>query len=81
MPYAVNRPALDCFIAETLDQIEATPMPAELRDVLPEQSEDLTADELAAVWLGAGLASQVGLAILEAPERFLEHRTHATSAA
>lgn len=81
MPYLINRPALDRFIAETLDLIEATPMPAELRDVLPEQSEDLTADGSPAVWLGAGLASQVGLAILEAPERFLEHRTHAATAA
>ena len=31
----------------------------------------LTADELYAVWLGAGLATQVGLALMEQPERFI----------
>jgi len=33
--------------------------------------DGMTADELRAVWLGAGLATQVGLALLEQPDRFI----------
>ena len=81
MPYTIDRPALDRFIAEQVDLIEQTPMPDDLRDVLPTDADDLTAAELAAIWLGAGLASQVGLAILEAPERFIQHAPRTATAA
>ena len=81
MPYTINLPALDRFIADQVALVESTPMPGDLQDVLPEQADDLTADELAAVWLGAGLATQIGLALLESPERFIEHTTRSAVSA
>ncbi len=81
MPYTINHPALDRFISDQVTLVESTPMPGDLHDVLPEQADDLTADELGAVWLGAGLATQIGLALLEPPERFIEHTTRSTVSA
>ena len=74
MPYIINRAALDDFIAQQVQLVEGTPLPADLRTVLPEQADDLTPDELHAVWLGAGVATQIGLRLLESPERFIDHQ-------
>ncbi len=47
------------------------------RDALAEfiglrlRHEAVSRDEVAALWLGAGLATHVGLAIFEEPERFI----------
>lgn len=71
MPYAIDRARLMLFVSDQVDVIESTPMPGEIRDVLPETCDDLTADDLHAVWLGAGLASQVGIALVDDPGRFL----------
>ncbi len=73
MPYLIDRPALDDFIARQVDLVESTLVPADVVDLVSTtgSGEGLTADELQAVWLGAGLATQVGLALLEQPERFI----------
>ena len=73
MTYTINRAALDEFIAHQVELVEATPLPADLREVLPISDGELTSEELHAVWLGAGLATQVGLALMESPERFIDH--------
>ena len=70
--YRIDRIALADFVARQVDAIEAIPAPAELVSLgFAEEADGLTADELRAVWLGAGLAAQVGLALLEQPERFI----------
>ena len=71
--YRIDRNRLDDFISRQVDLVEATPVPDDVADLVATSSTDdgLSADELHAVWLGAGLATQVGLAILEEPERFL----------
>ncbi len=74
MTYRIDRPALDEFVRRQADLVESTPLPADLADLLALDAEDLTPDDLRAVWLGAGLATQIGLALMEAPERFVTHR-------
>ncbi|HEV7564527.1 MAG TPA: hypothetical protein VGO31_01045 [Microbacteriaceae bacterium] len=71
MPYQINRAALDDFLARQVDILERTPVPDEVVQLVAGEDETLSADELRAVWLGAGLATHVGLALLEQPERFI----------
>jgi hypothetical protein len=71
MPYQINRAALDDFLACQVDIVEQTPVPDEGAQIIAGEDETLSADELRAVWLGAGLATHVGLALLEQPERFI----------
>ena len=71
MPYQINRAALDDFLARQVDIVERTPIPDEVAQLVAGEDETLSADELRAVWLGAGLATHVGLALLEQPERFI----------
>ena len=73
MRHKINRPALDRFIADELDALEAMPVPAEIAELTraDEATEGLTWDEFRAVWLGAGLATHVGLVLVEEPERFI----------
>jgi hypothetical protein len=71
MPYQINRAALDDFLARQVDIVERTPIPDEVAQLVAAEDETLSADELRAVWLGAGLATHVGLALVEQPERFI----------
>ena len=73
MPYAIDTPRLVAFVEEQARLIDVVQMPGDLADLCrPAAGEhELTADELHAVWLAAGLASQVGLALVEQPERFI----------
>jgi hypothetical protein len=71
MPYQINRAALDDFLARQVDIVERTPVPDEVARLVAAEDETLSADELRAVWLGAGLATHVGLALMEQPERFI----------
>jgi hypothetical protein len=60
-------------VAEQVDVVEAGPTPTLLAQV-PElrlRHERVSRDEVRALWLGAGLATHVGLAIFEEPERFI----------
>jgi len=61
------------FVVEQVDLVEAGSIPALLADVveLRLRHERVSRDEVRALWLGAGLATHVGLAIFEEPERFI----------
>ena len=70
MPYRIERVALQAFVERQVLLVESTPMPADLIGLL-EDGDDLDRDQIHAVWLGAGLATQVGLALVNEPERFV----------
>jgi hypothetical protein len=70
--HRIDRRALADFVARQVDLIETTPAPDELVALgFTAELDGMTADELRAVWLGAGLAALVGLALVEQPERFI----------
>jgi hypothetical protein len=73
MEYRIDRDALDVFIAEQVAVVESVSIPRLLADVveLRHASESVSREEARALWLGAGLATHVGLAIFEEPERFV----------
>jgi hypothetical protein len=73
MEYRVDRDALDEFISRQVELIEAQSIPKLLADVveLRLRHEALSREEVCALWIGAGLATHVGLAIFEEPERFI----------
>jgi hypothetical protein len=61
------------FVAEQVALVEAGPTSTLLARVveLRLRHESVRRDEVRALWLGAGLATHVGLAIFEEPERFI----------
>jgi hypothetical protein len=71
--YRIDRAALVAFIGQQVDLVEATELSSLLGDVveLRLRHDDVRADDVRALWLGAGLASHVGLTIFEEPERFI----------
>jgi hypothetical protein len=83
--YRIDREALAAFVAEQVERVEAGPPSPLLAQVveLRLRHESVGRDELRALWLGAGLATHVGLAIFEEPERFITagEPSPATSAA
>ena len=66
----IQRDALHAFIDRQLLQVESTPVPVELRPAVEDGS--MTADEVHALWMGAGIASQIGMALALDPSRFVE---------
>jgi hypothetical protein len=73
LEYRINREELAEFVARQIDLVEAAAMPSLLAQVaeLRLRHESVGRDEVRALWLGAGLATHVGLAIFEEPERFI----------
>jgi hypothetical protein len=73
MEYRIDRDALDDFIGRQVALVESASIPKLLADVveLRLRQESVSRDEVQALWLGAGLATHVGLAIFEEPERFV----------
>jgi hypothetical protein len=73
LEYRIDREALTAFIVGQVDLVEAGAMPPLLAQVaeLRLRHESVGSDEVQALWLGAGLATHVGLAIFEEPERFI----------
>jgi len=73
MEYRIDREALDEFIGRQVELVESVPIPKLLADVveLRLRHESVSREEVHALWLGAGLATHVGLAIFEEPERFV----------
>jgi hypothetical protein len=71
--YRIDREALAEFVARQVEVVEAGSIPRLLADVveLRLRHESVSRDEVRALWLGAGLATHVGLAIFEEPERFI----------
>jgi hypothetical protein len=70
MTYRIARDALVDFVDHQIRLIEATPLPPDLRAIVPDA--EMGEDDLSGVWLGAGLATQLGLAIVDRPEVFVE---------
>ncbi len=73
MEYRIDREALAAFVAEQVDLVEAGSIPGLLAEVveLRLRHESVSREEVRTLWLGAGLATHVGLAIFEEPERFI----------
>jgi len=71
--YRIDRIALDEFIARQVELVESIEIPKLLADVVELRlgHESVGRDEVRALWLGAGLATHVGLAIFKEPERFI----------
>ena len=66
----IQRDALHAFIDRQLVRIETTPVPPELAEL--GAGERFRSDEIAALWCGAGIASQIGLALMLDPGVFVE---------
>lgn len=66
----IQRDALHAFIERQLVHVESTPVPVELRPAVEDGS--MTADEVHALWIGAGIASQIGMSLALDPSRFVE---------
>jgi hypothetical protein len=73
MEYRIDRQALAEFVAEQVALVEAVPLPEAVREVMGVRvvHERSHPQEVRALWLAAGLATHVGLAIFEQPERFV----------
>ena len=70
MPYRIARSALHDFVDRQISLIESTPFPSDIRTIVPQN--EVGDDQLRGIWLGAGLATQVGIALIEEPERWVE---------
>jgi len=70
MTHRIARHALHAFVEATVDRIEGTPMPGDIHALAG--AEDVPVEEWHAVWLAAGLATQIGDVLLEEPELFVE---------
>jgi hypothetical protein len=70
--YRIDIEALLDFIAHQVELVESAAVPEQLTDVAAAvRHEASSSDELRALWLSAGLATHVGLAIFREPERFI----------
>jgi hypothetical protein len=71
--YRIDIDALVEFVAHQVELVETAAVPGQLTDVAAASldREASSSDELRAVWLSAGLATHVGLAIFREPERFI----------
>jgi hypothetical protein len=60
--YRIDRAALVAFVARQVDLVEATELPSLLGEVveLRLRHDDVSREEVRALWLGAGLAPHVG---------------------
>ena len=66
----IQRDALHALVDRQLLKIESTPIPPELTGL--GVSERLQADEIQALWYGAGIASQIGMVLAMEPGTFVE---------
>ena len=70
--YRIDIEALVYFVAHQVELVESAAVPEQLTDVAAARNHEASSsDELRALWLSAGLATHVGLAILREPERFI----------
>ena len=65
----IDRDALHAFIDRQLFRIQSTPPPVDMRAL--ERQSGLGPDEVRALWIGAGIASQIGMALALEPGRFV----------
>ena len=73
MEYRIDRGALAEFLAEQVALVEAVPLPHAVGELLGARVayDRSHPQEVRGLWLAAGLATHVGLAIFEQPERFV----------
>jgi hypothetical protein len=70
--YRIDIEALVDFVAQQVELVESVAVPEQFTDVAAAlHREASSSDELRALWLSAGLATHVGLAIFREPERFI----------
>ena len=67
---SIQRDHLHQFVDRELDRVLATPLPPELAAL--GAAESYSPDEVRALWVGAGIASQIGLALMLDPGAFVE---------
>lgn len=67
---SILRDQLHQFVDRQVDAIAATPVPPEMAAL--GASERFTPDEVRAMWLGAGIASRIGMALTLDPSPFVE---------
>ena len=82
--YRIDIEALVEFVARQVELVESVAVPEQLTDVAASvDHEASSSDELQALWLRAGLATHVGLAIFREPGRFItaSHLSPASPAA
>jgi hypothetical protein len=70
MTHRICRHCLHAFVEEAIERIEATPMPDDMAD-LP-GAAGVPAGDWHAIWLAAGIATQIGDLLLDEPELFVE---------
>lgn len=83
MPYLISIEPLVAWVREQAQLVADTPMPDDLADVCraaPLGPHDLSGDELRAVWLAAGIATQIGLRVVEHPEQWIDLAEHDAAA-
>lgn len=66
----IQRDALHAFIDRQLFKVESTPVPPDMRAL--GERERLDPDEIHALWVAAGIASQIGMALALEPDRFVQ---------
>jgi hypothetical protein len=73
MGYGIDLAALVDFVTSQVEKIEAAAVADQYSGIAATTvpGESTSADELRVLWLAAGLATHVGLAIFREPERFI----------
>ena len=66
----IKRDALHAFVDRQLFKVESTPVPPDMAQL--GHREALTVEEVQALWIGAGIASQIGMALALEPQRFVD---------
>lgn len=71
----INREALHAWIESRCNLIESTPVPADMLDEVlgDDDSAGMSGNDILALWVGAGLASQVGMSLALDPSQWLTH--------
>ena len=71
MSHRIDRDALVEFVDAQINLVEGTPP----TDLILAITGTLDEDGLALTWLAAGIATQIGLALMDEPERFITTAT------
>jgi hypothetical protein len=81
--YEIDLDALVDFVTSQVEKIEAAAVAEQYSGLAAPTvpGERTNADELRALWLAAGLATHVGLAIFREPERFITSHTPSPASA